>query len=85
MWSSGFTVLTLNEKNPPVWLRLTPLKVHYGGYTFRGDAITLNLGLEATTETFVGLRPEPPAPTALPAVANYDQLEPVILRALQKR
>jgi len=101
LWRSGFTVLTLNEKNPPVWLRLTPLRVHFGGYTFRSDAITLNLGLEATTETFVGAQPEPPAPTPLPSpgkglrergldfflpvVAQYDQLEPVILRALKKR
>jgi hypothetical protein len=101
LWRSGFTVLTLNEKNPPVWLRLTPLQVHYGGYSFRGDAITLNLGLEARTETFVGERPAPPAPSPLPAparglrgrgldffvpvVAQYAPLEPVILRALEKR
>lgn len=101
LWRSGFTVLSLNEKNPPVWMRLTPLKVHYGGYSFRGDAITLNLGLEARTETFVGARPEPSAPSPLPSpgkrlrgrglefflpvVAQYDQLEPVILRALEKR
>jgi hypothetical protein len=101
LWQSGFTVLPLNEKNPPVWMRLTPLKVHYGGYSFRGDAITLNLGLEATTETFVGDRPEAPGPGPLPApvgglqergldfflpvIAQYDELEPVILRALQKR
>jgi hypothetical protein len=93
--------LSLNEKNPPVWMRLTPLKVHFGGYSFRGDAITLNLGLEARTETFVGNRPEPspaaPLPPPgngigrpeldffLPVVADYDELEPVILRALQKR
>ncbi len=101
LWRSGFTVLSLNEKNPPVWMRLTPLKVHYGGYSFRRDTITLNLGLEAKTETFVGEKPEPPEPGPLPmpgknirdsgldfflpVIANYDQLEPVILRALQKR
>ncbi len=101
LWRSGFTVLSLNEKNPPVWLRLTPLKVHYGGYSFRGNAITLNLGLEAMTETFVGQRPEPSSPGPLPApasglrergldfflpvVADYEPLEPVILRALDKR
>jgi hypothetical protein len=101
LWRSGFTVLSLNEKNPPVWMRLTPLKVHFGGYSFRGDAITLNLGLDARTETFVGNRPEPspvaPLPPPgngigrpgldffLPVVADYDELEPVILRALQKR
>jgi hypothetical protein len=101
MWRSGFTVLSLNEKDPPVWMRLTPLKVHFGGYSFRRDTITLNLGLEATTETFVGDKPDPPKPGPLPApgkgvkgrglefflpvIANYDQLQPVILRALQKR
>jgi hypothetical protein len=101
LWRSGFTTLTLNERNPPVWMRLTPLKVRYGGYSFRGDRITLNLGLEARTETFVGVRPQPAAPTALPppdkgklngglsffipVVANYATLEPVILRALRKR
>ena len=101
LWRSGFTVLSLNEKNPPVWMRLTPLKVHYGGYSFRRDKITLNLGLEAKTETFVGDKPEPPTAGPLPApgkglrnrglefflpvIANYDVLQPVILRALQKR
>jgi hypothetical protein len=61
----------------------------------------LNLGVDALTETFVGDRPKDPRPTPLPpmapiqrgtglrfhipVVADYKELEPVVLRALQKR
>ena len=101
IWRQAFTVLSLNRKNPPVWLRLTPQRLLYGGYRIEGQRITLNLGLEAIGETFVSGQPAPTPPTPLPnlvreqpvsqfdvrvpVVADYAQLEPVILRALVKR
>src|SRR3546814_20989809 len=66
-----------------------------------GARIRLDLALEAVTESFVGDRPADPAATPLPplergtlhprldvfvpVVADYRQLEPVILRALVRR
>ena len=67
----------------------------------QGQQLRLNLDHDATTETFVGKRPEDPKPTPLPpmetvdtatrlrfhipVVADYAELEPVVLRALRKR
>lgn len=101
IWRQSFTTLELNRENPPVWMRVTPQRILYGGYRLDGGRIRLNLGLEAVTESFVGTRPADPAATPLPrlergrlsprldvfvpVVADYAELEPVILRALVKR
>jgi len=101
-WRTGFTTLELNKRNPPVWMRVTPQALQYGGYEVRGHALLLRLGLKALTETRVGKRPVDPAPTPLPplqplasepgrlsffipVVADYEQLEPVLMKALVKR
>jgi len=101
VWRQSFTALELNHENPPVWMRVTPQRILYGGYRLDGQRIKLNLGLEAITETFVAGRPADPRPTPLPrlvreapkphldvrvpVIADYAQLEPVIHRALVKR
>ncbi|MDG2535639.1 DUF4403 family protein [Sphingomonas sp. HITSZ_GF] len=100
-WRQSFTSLQLNEENPPVWMRITPQKLSYGGYRLSGNRLRLSLGLSALTETFVGPRPEDPKPTPLPplgrdaagskleffipVIADYAQLEPVLQKALDKR
>ncbi|MEP6785061.1 MAG: DUF4403 family protein [Sphingomonadales bacterium] len=99
-WRKGFTVLELNAKNPPVWLRVTPKRIAYGGYKIIGGDIQLYLTATALTETFVGPRPEARAPTPLPplgfdrpsgnaklfvpVIASYAELEPVLSKALGK-
>lgn len=65
-WASAFTTVSLNRDNPPVWMRITPRELQYGGYEVVGGKLRLNLGLQALTETFVGDRPANPAPTPLP-------------------
>ncbi|MGE6691440.1 MULTISPECIES: DUF4403 family protein [Sphingobium] len=101
LWRQAFATLALNKENPPVWMRVSPQKIFYNGYTMRGRTIRLDLGMEAITETFVGDRPAAPKPTALPPLeqaparnrlsfylpvtADYRQLQPVIQRALSKR
>jgi hypothetical protein len=101
MWQRGFTTIELNAERPPVWMRLTPQKLRYGGYAMQGRKLRLNLGLDARTETFIGQRPAGPKPVPLPpleraeagnrlrffvpVVADYAELEPVILRALVRR
>ena len=100
-WRQAFTTLQLNGSNPPVWMRITPERLGYGGYVLEGRTLRLKLGLQAVTETFVGEKPKPAAPTALPSmtratgdgrlrfsipvIAQYSQLEPVVLKALKKR
>lgn len=100
-WRQSFTALMLNNSNPQVWMRVTPQRLDYGGYVINGEKLQLKLGMEALTETFVGPRPADPAPTPLPSasplrqvgslkmfvpvIADYAQLEPVILKALTKR
>lgn len=101
IWRQSFTALELNHENPPVWMRVTPQRILYGGYRIDGQRINLNLGLEAITETFVSGRPDDPAPTPLPrlvreapkphldvrvpVIADYAQLQPVVDRALARR
>lgn len=101
VWRQSFTALELNRENPPVWMRVTPQRILYGGYRIDGERINLDLGLEAITESFVSRRPGDPAPTPLPrlvrevprahldvrvpVIADYAQLQPVVDRALAKR
>ena len=101
IWRQSFTALELNRQNPPVWMRVTPQRILYGGYRLNGNRLSLNLGIEGVTETFVSERPENPESVPLPklvremphphldirvpVVADYEQLQPVIDRALAKR
>lgn len=102
IWRQAFTSLQLNRENPPVWMRITPRKLQYGGYAIEGNFVVLRLGMEAGTETFVGERQPDPVPTPLPprgdltqnagkllfvvpVIADWNQLEPVLQKALVKR
>lgn len=101
IWRKSFTTLNLNRENPPVWMRVTPQRILFGGYQVDTKRMRLDLGLEAMTETFVANRPDDPAPTPLPplafdaprphldifvpVIADYAKLEPVILRAVTRR
>lgn len=100
-WKQAFAVIELNRERPPAWMRVTPQRIGFGGYRVAGGRVEMVLAAEALTETFVGNRPPNPEPTALPppagalgprglrffvpVVADYAQLEPVVLRALKKR
>ncbi|MEO6153770.1 MAG: DUF4403 family protein [Croceibacterium sp.] len=67
-WRGAFTSLQLNRSNPPVWMRITPQSLNYGGYAINGQKVQLRLGMKARTETYVGAQPADPAPTPLPPV-----------------
>ena len=100
LWKQGFTTLSLNRENPPVWLRVTPRRLGFGGYRIVGRDVRMMLSAEALTQTFVGQEPADPAPTKLPppsraggraglrffvpVLADFDQLEPVVSRTLAK-
>ena len=99
-WRGGFTSIMLNRDKPPVWMRITPQRISCSGYHVVGDRLELTAAAQALTETFVGDRPADPVPGSLPplsravgtpslafqvpVLADYAQLEPVLLRALRK-
>lgn len=99
-WKQGFTNIRLSSRNPPAWMRITPQGIGLAGYTVNGRKVTLTIAVEAKTETFVGDEPSAPKPTPLPpqladvedvglnffmpVVADYAQLEPVVLKELRK-
>ena len=101
-WNAAFTSIALNRSHPPVWMRVSPRSLQYGGYEVTGNRLVLKLGVRAITETYVGDRPADPPRTPLPPVtplaaepgrtvffipvlADYRQLEPVLMKALTKR
>jgi hypothetical protein len=66
VWGKAFTSLELNRANPPVWMRITPRDLRFGGYRVERRRLRLDLGMTALTETFVGDRPKDPPVTPLP-------------------
>jgi hypothetical protein len=72
LWAKAFTSLELNKANPPVWMRVTPNRLQYGGYSLTGTRLSLKLGMKARTETFVGDRPANPPATPLPPLEPLD-------------
>ena len=100
LWRQSFTAINLNRERPPAWMRIAPQRLGFGGYDIRGRTLTATLAAEALTQTYVGDRPPDPTPIPLPpparqigarglrffipVVADYRQLEPVILRTLRK-
>jgi hypothetical protein len=99
-WEAGFTNIRLSSRNPPAWMRVTPTGTGLSGYAAHGRTLTLTVAVRARTETFVGDEPPAPKPAPLPpqippagdtglsffmpVMADYAQLEPVVLKALRK-
>ena len=68
VWQQAFTVIEVNQRNPTVWMRVTPRQLGYGGYRITDSSLRVLLQLEAGVETFVGeARPADPVPIPLPA------------------
>ncbi|WP_370309396.1 DUF4403 family protein [Sphingobium abikonense] len=73
LWQEAFATLELNERNPPVWMRVAPKRIFYNGYRMDGRRLRLDLGLEAVTQTLVGVpRPKRPSPALLPSLDRSD-------------
>lgn len=47
VWGSAFTSVQLNRANPPVWMRITPRQLSYGGYTISRNRVNLALGVQS--------------------------------------
>ncbi len=99
-WRSGFTVQSLNRRNPPAWLRLTPQGFGVGRIAVDADQLRIDAVLDALAEVHLGAAPLRPVPTPLPPIAaagpadgltlnvavlsDYATLEGVIGKALVK-
>lgn len=70
LWAKSFAVVSLNDHNPPVWLRVVPQRLAYGGYDVVGRRLVFRLGMVALTQAVVGDRPPPALPTPLPAMTS---------------
>jgi Domain of unknown function (DUF4403) len=64
-WNSAFTTIQVNEA-PPVWLRLYPDSVGYGGYSIGNGALNLTFMAGGKVATTVGEKPADPSLTPLP-------------------
>lgn len=100
LWRSGFTVESINQRNPPTWLRLTPLELGLGGIVVEGKDLRIDAVLKAVAEVHVGAAPTRPQPTPLPPInraepasglrldltvlSDYATLEKVTAKALAK-
>ena len=100
IWRQGFTVESLNRRNPAAWLRLTPQGLGVGAIHVEGDRLHIDAVLNAIAEVELGRAPPRPVPTPLPAItragkaaglvlhtavlSDYATLEPVIAKALAK-
>lgn len=100
LWSEGFTTLSLSQENPPVWLTIAPQRAGVGTFRVQGRELVTDVLVAAKTHVYVGERPTDPERKPLPrnsgiersdgfsatvpVLADYAQLEPVILRELGK-
>ncbi|WP_284124684.1 DUF4403 family protein [Parerythrobacter aestuarii] len=98
LWTQGFATLSLSRENPPVWLTIAPQEAGVGSFRVRGKELVTDVFVMAHTRVYVGARPADPERRKLPrnsgveqgggfaatvpVMADYAQLEPVILRAL---
>lgn len=71
-WGQAFTSLELNKARPPVWMRISPQELYYGGYVVEQGRLVLRQGMKAQTETFVGDRPADPPKLPLPPLRRLD-------------
>ena len=68
LWAKSFAVVKLNDHNPPVWLRVVPQRLSYGGYAIVGHRLVFRVGMVALTQATVGDRPLIASPTPLPTM-----------------
>jgi len=100
LWAQAFLIESLSRENPPAWLRLTPQSAGIGQFRANNGRFSASVLLRAKTEVIVGDKPAQPDRTPLganepivgrsgfnasiPVLADYAEVEPVILRALKR-
>ena len=100
IWREAHDIVSVNRDNPPGWLRITPRRIGAGSLNVVSSRVSAQVMVAAGLELVVGDRPEPGRPGPLgenggvpaqpgftvnvPVLADYAELEPVLLRELQK-
>ncbi len=100
VWESGFTVESINRRNPQAWLRLTPQRLDFAGISVEGDQLRIDAVLDAIAEVKLGPAPPRPQPTPMPPIgtsqagtgftmsiavlSDFATLEAVLAKALGK-
>lgn len=100
LWQQGFTVQSINRKNPAAWLKITPRALGLGRIEATSTDLVVHASLTAVTLVVLGIEPRPELPTNLPLIgrtppsealyfhgqllADYDTLVPPISKALAK-
>lgn len=69
LWRQGFTVQSINRRNPAAWLRLTPQSLAFAGASVENAELRIDARLGTVAEVVLGTAPRPAAPVPLPAIA----------------
>jgi hypothetical protein len=70
LWRQGFTVQSVNRRNPAAWLRLTPQALAVDGITVERHDLRIDARLGALAEVVLGQQPTASAATPLPAIGK---------------
>lgn len=68
LWRQGFAVQSINRRNPPAWLRLTPQALAVEGIAVERRDLRIDARLGALAEVVLGAPPAAPAATPLPMI-----------------
>jgi Domain of unknown function (DUF4403) len=68
-WQKAFTSVKVADM-PELWIRFSPENIGYGGYEIVDGSLHLTLMAAGKVTTFVGHKPEDPAPEPLPKLAR---------------
>jgi hypothetical protein len=70
LWRQGFTVRSINRRNPAAWLRLTPQSLAVDGMQVERQNLRIDARLGALAEVVLGQQPAAPVATPLPAIGK---------------
>lgn len=99
-WKDIFTTESVNRENPPVWINIAPEMAGVDQLDIRDGEIGVDVLMAGELSLFVGDKPDKPEPSPLgdnvgapefetfdikvPVLADFKELEPVLLKALRK-
>jgi hypothetical protein len=81
LWREGFLVESINRRNPPAWLRLTPKALALDGMRVERGALRIDVQLGALAEVVLGAAPVAAAPTPLPAIGRSTGRNSLVLHS----
>ena len=70
LWRQGFTVQSINRRNPAAWLRLTPQALAVDGMKVERRDLRIDARVAALAEVVLGQQPAAPVATPLQAIGK---------------